>query len=215
MKKITLTPANETQLQHWIEKLKSAGAEYDVVTENGKAVLKLSEEAARSILGVDPKIEKQNSRIATVIVIVLMIFGISFCSRMCSTPEPEVMVDATKLFYNSVENMVSQFGEPDSSEEHNDKYPCKDRDCLKQSYAGGMYEVYVYNGMVVYMTITPDRDIPTYDNAIVAIGWPEKVSDLVTADVTRWNYDKYQISAFDGKPNVVGYFMIIPAELAQ
>lgn len=55
MKTSKLTPSNETQLQHWIEKLKAAEAEYDIVTEYGKVVLQVDDEVAFSILGIKPK----------------------------------------------------------------------------------------------------------------------------------------------------------------
>lgn len=55
MKTSKLTPSNETQLQHWIEKLKAADAEYDIVSQYGKAVLEVDPEIAETVLGIKPK----------------------------------------------------------------------------------------------------------------------------------------------------------------
>jgi hypothetical protein len=62
MRKMTIKPKDEQQLQEWIEKLNAAQVWHEVQEENGEIRIELAEASAKRVLGIQPETPKLTAK---------------------------------------------------------------------------------------------------------------------------------------------------------
>lgn len=118
MKKRTLKPSSETQLQHWIEKLKASNVEYDLVTKNDNTLLEVDEQDANKILGIEP--EKKIPWYNYLFIFVLLTVFVGWCNSGSDEDieQPKVEIKYTPAQRDSlarIDSIKSQFSTWDGS----------------------------------------------------------------------------------------------------
>ena len=104
MQKTTLTPTNDIQLQHWIDKLKAAEVEYDIQTLGGKPVLVLDEDAAETVLGIE-KPKPRPKWIKYLLIAVALFWAIILIippSEVEAKPLSEMTEEELNIYYTEV-----------------------------------------------------------------------------------------------------------------
>lgn len=110
MRKITIQPKDEQQMQEWIEKLNAAQVWHQVQEENGEIRIELAEASAQRVLGIKPEMSKGKRVVfrillgITAFVFVIFVIGMIFAvnaevNKPVKTPDEMSREELTAYFH--------------------------------------------------------------------------------------------------------------------
>lgn len=97
MRKMTIQPKDEQQLQEWIEKLNAAQVWHQVQEENGEIRIELAEASAKRVLGIQPEAPTKKMRLVGNLIVLGFLLFVVTCSVLVSSDDPEPWKDPATM----------------------------------------------------------------------------------------------------------------------